>query len=212
MPADPSASRARQSGPGGDGPILPDTTISIGTVTFMSWKSPAAIIVSVPDTLVFLYIPQNAAAADSVARRENLRGLINGSYFSGVRGDAKHAGLLAMYGRVISPETPDRQLTHIVRINGAARTVEFFPAGSFTPGRDPHTVEFQSGPLLIEGGIVREDLVRSSINGSGSHARTLLATLDHTKCYFVSVTERVTLGELGAWLRRLSVFQGEDWT
>jgi exopolysaccharide biosynthesis protein len=165
-------------------------------------------VVPVADTLVFLYDPHNGAPVDSVARRHNLRCLINGSFFSGARGDAHHAGLLTLYGVPVSPPLADRQLTHVVRINSAACTVAFLPAGTFISSGDTHVVEFQTGPLVIDGGKIRDDLIRSSINGSTPHTRTLIATMNGRECFFVTVTEKVTLDKLAAALQDLSVFQG----
>ena len=193
---------------GETGKAVPDSTIRSGSLTIMWWKSPAMTIVPVGDTLVFLYSPHNGASVDSVARKNNLRCLINGSFFSGVRGDAYHAGLLTLYGNPVSPALADRQLTHVVRINSTAHTVTFLPAESIIPSVDPHVVEFQTGPLVIEEGKVREDLIRSSINGVTPHTRTLLATLDGRRCFFVTVTEKVVLNDLATSLRGLSVFQG----
>jgi exopolysaccharide biosynthesis protein len=185
----------------------PDSTMTIGAMTVRVWKHPRMVIVTVPDTVVFCYFPRNGAPLDSIARREGLRCLINGSFFNGVRGDASHAGLLSLYGQDITPVMDDRQLTHVVRTNGSRHMTSFLPARSFKHSTDPGEVEFQTGPLIIENGNIRHDLIRSSINGSTGHTRTLLATLDHRRCFFITVNERVTLGDLAASLVRLSMFK-----
>ncbi len=92
-------------------------------------------------------------------------------------------------------------------VTGLKRTIEFLPARSFVATDDPQLLEFQTGPLVIEMGRIREDLIRTSINGSTRHTRSLLATLDQHRCFFITVTERVALADLAAMLRRLSVFQ-----
>lgn len=119
-----------QTQAGGSGKAVPDTTFMSGALRIMLWKSPAITVVPVADTLVFLYNPHNGASVDSVARKNNLRCLINGSFFSGARGDAHHAGLLGLYGRLVSPAIADRQLTHVARINSTAHSVTFLPAQS----------------------------------------------------------------------------------
>jgi exopolysaccharide biosynthesis protein len=83
----------------------------------------------------------------------------------------------------------------------------FLPVRSFLPSKDPQVLEFQTGPLIIENSSIREDLIRSSINGSTDHRRTLLATLDHRRCFFITVTDKVMLGDLAATLLQLSIFQ-----
>ena len=185
----------------------PDTAFTAGGIGIMSWKSPAMTVIRVPDTLSFLYLPRNNASVDSVARGYGLRCLINGSYFSGVRGDASHAGLLCYHGRLLAPPLSDRQLTHVVRINSAAHRVDFFTAQSYVPAADPGLVEFQTGPLIIENGKIRKELIDSSLNGRTKHARTLLATLDNRLCFFVTVTEKVGLYEIAGFLRRIDAFQ-----
>jgi hypothetical protein len=171
------------------------------------WKHPHVTVVEVPDTLVFCYLPRNDAPLDSIARRESLRCVINGSFFEGPRGNASHAGWLSLYGLKVTPVMDDRQLTHIVRNNGTQRTIEFLPVRPFEASNDTRLLEFQTGPLIIENGRIREDLIRASINGSSRHTRTLLATLDHRRCFFITVTDRVTLTELADTLLRLNVFQ-----
>ncbi len=163
-------------------------------------------VVEVPDTLTFLYLPRNDVPLDSIARREKFRAVINGSFFDGTRGNASHAGWLSMYGMNVTPMMDDRQLTHVVRIDGSKRRVNFLPVVSFVPSKDRHLLEFQTGPLIIENGRIREDLIRSSINGSSRHTRSLLATLNHRRCFFITVTDRVTLTDLAATLLHLSVF------
>jgi hypothetical protein len=202
LSVNPARAEAGETGRG-----LPDTTFMSGSLRIMSWKSPAMTVVPVADSLVFLYDSHNGATVDSVGRKNDLRCIVNGSFFSGVRGDAHHAGLLARYGRLVSPAIADRQLTHVVRINSTAQSVTFLPAQTFIPSGDPHAVEFQTGPLVIEGGEVREDLIRSSINGLTAHTRTLLATLDGRHCFFVTVTEKVALNKLAVLLRGLEMFQ-----
>ncbi len=187
--------------------LSPDSVTRSGKVTVAMWKHPHVTIVEVPDTLVFYYLPRNDASLDSIARRENLRCLINGSFFNGARGNASHAGWLSLYGHRVTPLMDDRQLTHVVRNNGTKRTIEFLPARSFVASEDPHLLEFQTGPLVIEMGRIRADLIRSSINGPTPHTRSLLATLDQRRCFFITVTDLVTLTDLAATLLRLSVFQ-----
>jgi exopolysaccharide biosynthesis protein len=188
-------------------PVTPDSTVTIGDGMVSVWNHPQMVIVNVPDTIVFCYLPRNAAPLDSIARKERLRCVINGSFFNGVRGNAGHAGWLSLYGLVITPLMDDRQLTHVVRTNGSKHMTNFLPVRSFKRSSDQGEVEFQTGPLVIENGTIREDLIHSSINGSTAHTRTLLATLDHRRCFFITVRERVTLSGLAATLVRLSIFK-----
>jgi len=188
--------------------LSPDTVAIAGSVRVSLWDHRRIVVVEVPDTLTFLYLPHNEIPLDSLARRENLRCLINGSFFQGVRGNAQHAGWLAMYGQKLTPTMDDRQLTHVVVSNGSAWSTTFVPARTFAGPTGPAKLEFQTGPLIIENGRIREDLIRGSINGSTAHARTLLATIDQRRCFFISVTSRMTLSDLAAGLVRFSIFSG----
>jgi hypothetical protein len=187
--------------------LSPDSSVRSSDVMVSMWKHPHVAVVEVPDTFVFCYLPRNEVTLDSIARREKLRCVINGSFFEGARGNASHAGWLSLYGLKVTPVMDERQLTHVVRNNGTQRTIEFLPARPFATSTNPCLVEFQTGPLVIENGRVREDLIRSSINGSSRHTRSLLATLDHRRCFFITVTDRVTLTDLADTLLRLSIFQ-----
>ena len=189
------------------GILIPDSTIRSGDITVRIWQHPRMTIVEIPDTLVFLYLPRNDLPLDSIARKNNLRGIVNCSFFDGVRGNARHAGWLSLYGERVTPLLDDRQLSHIVRFSGTSRKIECVPVKSFVPTRDQAVLEFQTGPLVIDSGKVRDDLITRSINGSTPHTRTLLAVLDRRQPFFVTVTDRVSLSELGAILRRISIFQ-----
>ena len=191
-----------------DSALIPDTTLMAGDAPVYCWDSPRLIVIGVPDTLRFIYDGRNRATVDSVARKEALRCLVNGSFFDGARGDAVHAGWLSLYGHTATPLKTDPELTHVVRMDGPGRSIGFIPAGSFAPDENPALVEFQAGPLIIDRGHVREDLIRASLNGPGRHARTLLASCDGRKLYLISAPEPVTLGEIAARLVRLSVFRG----
>ena len=190
-------------------PCRPDSTVTLGDFVVMSWHHPRMTVIGVPDTLGFLYRPHNDAPLDSVARQEHFRCIVNASFFDGVRGNATHAGFLSLYGHPLTPAMDDRQLTHIVRIDGTLGSIAFLPVRSFLPSDNPHAVEFQTGPLVIDSGVIRNDLIRSSINGSTPHTRTLLATLNRHRSFLITVTDRVSLFELADILPRLDVFQGK---
>lgn len=188
--------------------IPPDTVVRAGSLVVEMWKHPRITVVELPDTMVFLYRPNNTLSLDSIVRRDNLRGLINGSFFEGVRGNARHAGWLSIYGRCITPLMDDRQLSHVVRVSASGGKVEFYSADSFIPSRDPGVVEFQTGPLVIDSGAIRKDLIARSINGATDHARTLLAALNRSRLFFITVADRVSLSGLGSILLRFSVLKG----
>ena len=197
-----------QTGIGADSVWPPDTAVTTDSVSVWAWSHPHMIIVSVPDTLTFLYRPQNTLPLDSLAVVEDLRAVVNGSFFDGVRGDARHAGWLSLYGKRIMPLMDDRQLTHVVRISNGGKTIECIPVPGFRPSAESGDLEFQTGPLILDNGVLREDLIQSSINGSTPHTRTLLAILDRTRVFSVTVTDRITLSDLGAMLKRLSILRG----
>jgi len=198
----------RPAGTPPDTAYEPDTTYMSGNMRVYCWHSPRITVIGVPDTLRFIYDGGNSATVDSVARREGLRCVVNGSFFDGVRGSAVHAGWLSLYGHRESALKTDPELTHVVRLDGRARSIDYIPSASFTHAGDSGCIEFQTGPLIVDGGGIRRDLINASLNGLTGHARTLIASFGRHRLYLVSVPEPVTLLEIASRLLRLSVFRG----
>jgi Phosphodiester glycosidase len=163
-------------------------------------------IISVHHGFDFLFVPDNVEALDSVARSHHYRFVINGSFFDGSALHAGHSGWLRIYGKTYSPLRPDVQLTHIVRFDSTSMITAFINMYGFKPGNDNHSIEFQTGPLIIDSNKVAISLIQHSINGSGKYKRTLMAVTDNRGLFLITVRNRVSLDSLANYLLSLSLF------
>ena len=97
----------------------------------------------------------------------------------------------------------------MVRVDARSKRVKFTRKDEFVPDTALSTVEFQTGPLVIENGKPSMAFIEGSINGLAKQRRTLLATLDTTQLFLVIVREMISLDELARMLPTLSVFKGK---
>lgn len=163
-------------------------------------------IISIADTFDFVFIPKNAKSIKSVAKKSNYKIMINGSFFSGTRLAARHAGWLRLFGITYSPLGQDRQVSHVFRYNLDENKAELIPYQKFSPTGDNRSIEFQTGPLVVDSNRVAQRYIEESINGLSKHTRTLLAITDQQHFHFITVRERVSLDELGNYLTSLAIF------
>ena len=156
-----------------------------------------------------LYFSDSAPVVRDVAVQNKFRYLINGSYFHGSRLNALHAGWLRVYGKHYTMLTDDRQLTHVVKIDSSKKSISFIRKEEFAADSTASTLEFQTGPLIIENGKAATEFIQSSINGLAKHRRTLMATIENSQLVLILVREKVSLDELAKYLLRLSIFKGK---
>jgi len=135
--------------------------------------------------------------------------MINASFFDGDRLDAGHAGWLRTLGTTYAPVRADRQLTHIVRYDSRSGVTDVLPWKDFKPSDSQHTIEFQTGPLIIRHNEVASDLIANSINGPGKYTRTLIAVGGKNELWFITVRKPVSLDSIARVLLRLSLFKGK---
>lgn len=166
-------------------------------------------IISIADTFDFIFIPRDARSIKSVAKKGNYKIMINGSFFCGTRLAAKHAGWLRLFGKTYSPVGQDRQVSHIFRYNLDEKQAELIPYQKFQPADDNRSIEFQTGPLVVDSNKVAQKYIAESINGLSKHTRTLLAITDRRHFHFIIVRKRVALDELGNYLTSLSIFSNQ---
>ncbi|MGE5681711.1 MAG: phosphodiester glycosidase family protein [Bacillota bacterium] len=190
--------------------IVPDEIITDGNITVSNYlKDYRLKIISIPDTVYYLYVPLNANTVKVTGEEGNWRYLINSSFFSGPRNNAKHAGWLRINGKTYEQILVDRQLTHVVSINKSFDRINFCDYKEFVSDIDNNYLEFQTGPLVIENNKLAEDYINSSINGLRTAPRTLLASLDNRQMFFVICESYTDLIRLGNYLLKLSVFMGK---
>lgn len=190
--------------------IKPDDVYQDRNITVYSYKILDIVIVTVPDKLDFLYIPKDVKPFGIMAKENNFRYQINSSYFAGTHTDAKHCGWLKIYGKQVdSSIMEDKQLKYITRIDKNSKMMENFYYKDFKPEQNENTLEFQTGPLVIENSLLADTAIRSSINWQRITQRTLIACTEKKNLFLISVREGADLIELGKLLLKLSVFKGK---
>jgi exopolysaccharide biosynthesis protein len=190
--------------------ITPDETITDGNITVYSYlKDPSLRIVSIPDSIHYVYSPKNTKTFLQIAKDMNFRYMINATYFSGSARDASHAGWLWIYGTLYEQVAEDKQLTHIVSINRLSKKISYTYYKDFKSELDKDCLEFQTGPLIIENSKLAEDCIKSSINGLRNAPRTMLASLDNKQMFFIISESSRDLITLGNYIMKLSVFYGK---
>jgi len=181
-----------------------------GQYTISNYDSLGMTIIGGIDTFDFFFYPESTASISANALSGGYLFMINGTYFDGVRGHAGHAGWLKIYGKVFAALRDEDQLSHVVVWDRAAGRFHIQPRETFkTPGTDS-TIEFQTGPLIIQNNRITFNPIRKSKNGRTAHLRTLLAISDHRKLSFVTVRKKVTLTDLAAYLLKLTQFRGME--
>jgi hypothetical protein len=187
----------------------PDTVYTDGSNRIYVFKELQLTILSVYRGFDYVFTPRNVPAFASVARKRSFRFMINASFFDNDRLDAQHAGWLRILGASHAPVRDDRQLTHIIRYDTLSGKTEIVDWQNFKPSTSNHTIEFQTGPLVISRNVVTTNLINNSINGSGKYTRTLIAVGGTNELWFITVRRPVSLDSLGRFLLTLSIFQNK---
>ena len=187
--------------------VSPDTTYRSDSSIVYVYGKFGMTILRVPNGFDFVFTPRDVAAVTDVARSRNYRFVINASFFGGDRLHAQHAGWLRILGRSYTPIMKDRQLTHVVSFDETSRRIEFIPWQNFHAQSGNHTIEFQTGPLVIDSNRVAHALIAGSINGSGRYTRTLVAATGNSVLWFITVRKPIVLDDLAGYLLKLSIFR-----
>lgn len=185
-----------------------DTTYHDGSLAIRNYARLGMTVASWPGRFNFIYSSENPAEVDTIGARGGYRYLINASFFDGMRAHATHAGWLFLRGDTVAPLRDDRQLTRVVQYNVETGIVRFCPLAGFQSAGDSSSVEFQTGPEVVEQDTVTEAEIAGSINGLGSYTRTLLAVTNGTVKHFITVRKHYRLNDLARVLLSLDVFRG----
>jgi hypothetical protein len=185
----------------------PDTTYADGSNKIQVYKELDLTVLSVHHGFEYVFIAKNVAPFAAMAREKNFRFMINASFFDGDRLDAQPSGWLHILGASYGSVWDNRQLTHIVRYDTITGKTDIVSSNLFKPSETNHTIEFQTGPLIIRQNCIDTALIANSINGPGKYTRTLLAIGGTGELWFVTVRKPVALDSLGAYLLTLSPFQ-----
>lgn len=155
-----------------------------------------------------IYAPSDPLSLEDAGQEHAFRYIINGSYFEGNR---VHAGWLSIYETQHTPLKPDRQLSHMAVLDTSLAYLDFPDLELWdTSMTNQKAIEFQTGPLVIYENTVDASSIQTSINGTGAHLRTLLATTrEDGMIYFIISRQPCRLDELGEYLLSLDVFSGK---
>jgi exopolysaccharide biosynthesis protein len=189
--------------------INPDQSLKDDPHQIYFFEKYEMTIISIADTFDFIFIPSNAESIDSVAKKGNYKIVINGSFFDSTRLAAEHAGRLRLFGKTYAPIKEEAQLSHVFRFNLDEKKADLIPYQKFRPVDDNCSIEFQTGPLVVDSNKVAQKYIAESINGLGKYTRTLLAITDLRHLHFITVRKRVALDELGNYLTSLSIFSNQ---
>ena len=155
-----------------------------------------------------VYEPQQPSSLKQAGQKQPYLYIINGSYFEGSR---VHAGWLSIFGVEQTPLKKDRQLTHMAVLDTTSGRVDFYGLDVWdTSWTRAETIEFQTGPLVIDSNSLDTLSINASINGKSAHLRTLLAyTAEDTMKYFIISRQPGSLDQMGEYLLSLPLFQGK---
>jgi exopolysaccharide biosynthesis protein len=186
-------------------PTLKIVDIDIYAYTFDTYN---ISIVSFRNNFEIIYEPSQTLSIHQVGQNFKYRYLVNGSFFEW---SGKHAGWLSISGNKLTPLKHDRQLTHIAILNTTTGEMVFKSAELWEPSMsDKANIEFQTGPLVIQGNVLDMPSIRQSINGQRSHQRTLLGYTEEDKMkFFINVRKPERLDKLGEYLLKLSIFEAK---
>jgi hypothetical protein len=186
-------------------PTLKIVDDDIHTYTFDAYDMS---IIAFRRNFEIIYEPSQRLSIHEVGQSFKYRYLVNGSFFEWSR---EHAGWLSISGNNLMPLKHDRQLTHIAILNTTTGKMVFKSAEIWEPSMsDKASIEFQTGPLVIQANVLDMPSIRQSINGLRSHQRTLLAyTEEDMMKFFITVRKPEPLDKLGEALLKLSIFEGK---
>jgi len=182
------------------------TSIQDGDVFVVNTDKFDMTIVGFHHELEILYAPAEPPTLKATAEQQGYRYLINGSYFHASR---EHAGWLSIYGKKHADLLDDKQLSQVAVLNPHLGYIDFPEIDLFDPSlSSPATIEFQTGPMVIAANRIDTTSINASINGRGSHLRTLLAyTEEDGMKYMIICRQPGTLEQIGEHLLRQPVFQ-----
>ncbi|MDP4117161.1 MAG: phosphodiester glycosidase family protein [Bacteroidota bacterium] len=185
---------------------MPYDSLSGNGITVYNFKKYNTSIISISGTLNFIYNPVNPKSLNEIGKAEGWNILINASYYAGSANNARHVGILNIYGRSIAQKEYDKQLTHVIRYNKKLNNIYFFDYKDYSPVNDSSTLEIQTGPLVIEDSKLATGYIEAAINGKRNAERTLLAATENRQLYFIIVRDKVNLIDLGNYLLTLQIF------
>ncbi len=187
-----------------------NSTIPQSDVTIHDQPEFGITILKVGGPIEFLYAPKGFRSLTSVAREKGYRFIVNGSYFDFVITGFEHAGWLSIDELKVTPVKQDRQLSCVVSYNTSTEKMEFQSLQAFQPSTERDCVKFQTGPTVIENSSITHAAIEASINGRGSHLRTLLGYDEDGYKYLLITRETVSLEDLAKVILAMDIFKDKS--
>lgn len=165
-------------------------------------------IVGFQNDMEIIYDADEPATLKDAAMGHGYRYMINGSYFHANR---EHAGWLSIFGEQHADILDDKQLSHMVVLDPSLGYIDFPSMELWSPQMTRQTsIEFQTGPMVVEANTVDTLSINASLNGKSAHLRTLLAyTEEDDKRYFIISRKTAPLEKIGEHLLSLAIFEGK---
>jgi hypothetical protein len=194
-----------------DGNISKDEVLYDGNITIYNYTQFQTTIISLPDTIDFIYNPACIKTIIQTGQESGLRYLVDAPYFNGMNESEKYTGRLTIYGNALFPEIDfiDDQRTHIVQYNKREQKIRFVKRDEFVSDKDSlNSLEFQAGPVVINNNLVDTNCIKSSLHKTKNASRTLLASTNNKNVFFITIRDGVDLAEIGKFLLSLDIFKG----
>ncbi len=166
-------------------------------------------VLATSNGFTYRYNKVNAPSLEQMGIEAGYRYVVNGGYYGGTSYESEHAGLLNIYGTKHTSITfNDPQLTHIIRYSKNDSSFEIIDIHDYTERADTETLtEIQTGPLVIQDNHIAYNYILESNNGAGRHLRTLLATTDGKKKFFILVKDNYSLTQLSTILLNMGILK-----
>lgn len=149
---------------------------------------------NLPNSIEYFYKPGNSDTLGSICYMEEA--CINAGYFLE---NGAHAGLLTINGtRFVAIAPNDKQLTHVVSYKDGL--LSFIQNSDYVFDANS-TFEFQSGPLVVDKGQIRTDLINASNNGNFSTFRSFVGLTEEGNIFIGITTKQVDLVSMGEFLK-----------
>jgi len=183
-------------------------TLSDGDIIIYNSDLYDLTIVGFKDNFEIIYEPEQPLSLKEAGDKYTFRYLINGSYFEASR---VHAGWLSIFGTQYTPLKDDRQLSHMAVLDTSVGYIDFPSLDLWDSSMTNQTsIEFQTGPLVIDANAVDTLSIHASINGEGSHLRTFLAYTEEDGIkYFIISRQTGQLDLMAKHLLSLPLFAGK---
>lgn len=169
-------------------------------------------ILSQGSELDFRYTVNEADYLFRQAQQSQYSLAINGGYYLGSYVEARPAGLLQVRGSRHTDYISSIQLTHFAIYNHASHELIFTRAATsdLTVFTDLDYSIVQSGPILIDQGVVQTEFIEGALNSDQSSLRTVIGKLDDGRIFMAVTRVGFSLPQLVEFLQEFQPLAGQN--